>query len=228
MEELQKLLEGAAKYNRSGSVPVRPLMEQLARDGQRPGALFITCADSRIDPVAITQSQPGDLFILRNIGNLVPAKEAPDHSVMATVEYAIGVLKVKTIIVCGHSDCGAMKVVHQKADLSGLPTAKSWLENSNQSVKEFEAGDDDICKGKDMPEHDCLSQVNVITQFENLLTYPLVKENVESGNLRLVGMWLDLANTNVEIYDDSEHSFVPVDKMEIEEYIASDETKVSV
>ncbi len=218
MEELGDLLNGAASFNREESKPVKPLLERLAREGQSPDALFVTCADSRIDPSLIMQSQPGDLFILRNIGNLVPKVNSQDSSVMATVEYAIGALGVKTIVICGHSDCGAMKAVMSGKDLSTMPHAQAWLAHAQESVTEYENGHEHVRFEADLVEHDCLSQVNVVTQFENLLTYPIVRQGIENETLRLVGMWFDIANAKVEVYDAQRKTFVPVDKQEVQEH----------
>lgn len=218
MDDLQNLLNGAAEFNRQESKPVKPLLARLAREGQSPDALFITCADSRIDPSLIMQSQPGDLFILRNIGNLVPTTESADASVMATVEYAIGALGVKTIVICGHSDCGAMKAVISNKDLTAMPHAKQWLANADKSVAEYKNGHDQVIVSEELPEHDCLSQVNVVTQFENLLTYPVVRQGIEHGTLRLVGMWFDIADATVEVYDAQKKTFVPIDSKEVKDH----------
>ena len=215
---LDPLLEGAAQFNESESDPVRPLLERLAREGQTPDALFITCADSRIDPALIMQSQPGDLFILRNVGNLVPNASSSDTSVMATVEYATGALDVRTIVICGHSDCGAMKAVLSGKDLSAMPHAKVWLTHTDPSLRGYKYGQDAVHFAPDLPEADKLSQVNVVTQFENLLTYPSVREGVEAGTLRLVGMWFDIGNASVSVYDAATKRFSPVNRAEVQEH----------
>lgn len=227
MDDLQNLLNGAAEFNRHESKPVRPLLARLAREGQSPDALFITCADSRIDPNLIMQAQPGDLFILRNIGNLVPVTQSADASVMATVEYAIGALGVKTIVVCGHSDCGAMKAVITNKDLTTMPHAKQWLANAARSVEEYQNGHDQVVFHEDLPDHDCLSQVNVVTQFENLLTYPVVRDGIENGTLRLVGMWFDIADATVEVYDAQKKAFVSIDIEEVKDHKEHPRTAVA-
>ncbi|MBC8143605.1 MAG: carbonic anhydrase [Armatimonadetes bacterium] len=210
MEDLNNIIAGAAKFNAQASHEVKPLLERLAREGQAPDALFITCADSRIDPVNITQTKPGDLFILRNIGNLIPKANSEDSSVMATVEYSTGALGVKTIVICGHSDCGAMKVVLADKDLSTMPNAKNWLMHADPSTQGYKNGQDDVVFAPGLPEVDKLSQINVITQFENLLTYPSVREGIESGNLRLVGMWFDIGNAQLSMYNADTKRFTPI------------------
>ena len=216
MEDLTDLLNGVAQFNEVESQPVKPLLERLAREGQTPDALFITCADSRIDPVFITQSMPGDLFILRNIGNLVPLVASGDASVLATVEYSLGALGVRSIVVCGHSDCGAMKAVVSRKDLTTMPHAKEWLTHADASVREYENGHAQVRFADDLPEHDKLSQVNVVTQFENLFSYPIIRQGIENETLRLVGMWFDIANAQVNLYNAEEKMFVPASHAEIE------------
>jgi carbonic anhydrase len=227
MDDLHHLLNGAAEFNRAESKPVKPLLERLGREGQSPDALFITCADSRIDPSLIMQSQPGDLFILRNIGNLVPEAQSGDFSVMASVEYALEALGVQTIVICGHSDCGAMKVAHSGADLSAMPHAKEWLDNAQPSLRAFDSGETHVSVDDDLPAHDCLSQINVVTQFENLLTYPAVRKAVENEKLRLVGMWFDIANAEVLVYDNRQHKFVAVDRAMVAEHKANPRTAMA-
>ncbi len=210
MENINNIIKGAAKFNEQASQRVKPLLSRLARDGQTPEALFITCADSRIDPVFITQTEPGDLFILRNIGNLVPSMDSDDSSVMAAVEYSTGALGVKTIVICGHSDCGAMKVVLAHKDLSTMPNAQDWLMHAEPSTRGYESGQTDVVFAPDLPEADKLSQINVVTQFENLLTYPAVRDGIEAGNLRLVGMWFDIGNATLNMYDAETKRFEPI------------------
>ncbi len=220
MDDLKDFLQGAAKFNDTESLPIKPLLERLAREGQTPDALFMTCADSRVDPLLIMQAKPGDLFILRNIGNLVPKVNGKDTSVMATVEYSVGALGVKTIAICGHSDCGAMKAVLSHKDLSSMPHAQEWLSAASRSVENYENGGyDQVVFEEELPEHDKLSKINVVTQFENLLTYPIVREGIEQDTLRLVGMWFDIGNATVEVYDPASKTFCPVDQDEVSEHL---------
>jgi len=218
MEDSSNIIKGAAQFNERASRLVRPLLKRLADDGQTPDALFITCADSRIDPVNITQTLPGDLFILRNIGNLVPSIESEDSSVMAAVEYSTGALGVKTIVICGHSDCGAMKAVLAGKDLSTMPNARDWLTHAEPSTYGYKNGQDDVHFASDLPEVDKLSQINVVTQFENLLSYPSVRQGIEAGNLNLVGMWFDIGNATLNIYDTEQKQFVPITSENADEH----------
>src|SRR6184192_157353 len=103
---------------------------QSVSEPQRPHALFVTCADSRIDPELLTQSGPGDLFVTRNIGNLVPAYGEMLGGVSAVIEYAVAGLEVENIVICGHADCGAMKALVRPESISKMPTVKAWLRNA--------------------------------------------------------------------------------------------------
>lgn len=116
---MQKLIEGIHQFQRESFLPLQGLFEQLAR-GQQPETLFITCSDSRIDPNLLTQSKPGDLFILRNAGNIIPPHGAGNGGEAATIEFAAGALAVRDIIVCGHSHCGAMKGLLQPEQVASL------------------------------------------------------------------------------------------------------------
>ncbi|GAA3864328.1 SulP family inorganic anion transporter [Saccharothrix violaceirubra] len=187
------LIRGMHEFERTTAPLVRPFLTELAERGQRPKQLFITCADSRVVPNLITTSGPGDLFCVRNIGNLVPVDG--DDSVAAAVEYAVEVLAVDTIAVCGHSDCGAMKAL-----VDGSVTAKSklwsWLRAAESSLIRFH-----LPHGSDLPPVERLAVANVAQQLDNLLSYPCVREAVDANALRLVGMYFDIAAARVYLVD---------------------------
>lgn len=168
--------KGAKKFQSDIFQEYQPLFEQLA-NGQSPKTLFVTCSDSRIDPNLITQTNPGELFVLRNAGNIVPSYQTKDLASAAVIEYAVQALGVEEIIVCGHSDCGAMKGLRNLEAISdSLPVVKSFLEQN------FEHGFTD-----ETMELDELIVKNVKYQLESLLTFPFVKEKVDAGNLKLHG-----------------------------------------
>lgn len=159
---------------------------------QAPLAMFITCADSRIVPSIIASSAPGELFVVRNIANLVPiAHSAVDPSVPAAIDYAVEVLGVQDIIVCGHSNCGGIRAL-----LDGAPEGhlRRWLEHARpaldrwKSVRHRTNHDGDA----ERPDYDHLSQVSTLVQIENLLTYPGIKSRVDGGTLRLHPWWFDI------------------------------------
>src|SRR5262245_17324077 len=167
---MHKLIQGIHQFQANVFRPQRELFERLA-DGQRPEVLFITCSDSRINPNLITQTDPGDLFILRNAGNLVPPYGATNGGEAATIEFAVVGLGVRDLILCGHSDCGAMKGLHHPETLQGMPTMAAWLAHAEATrwiTRQRYAG---------FPDEDLLNvtvQENVLVQLENLRTHPAV------------------------------------------------------
>jgi carbonic anhydrase len=203
------LLDGVREYHGSTANLVRPIMAELAME-QKPQHLFITCVDSRVVPNIITASGPGDLFINRNVGAFVPRHESrtPDDSVAATVEYATNVLDIKTITVCGHTNCGAMAaLLAGGTEVEHLAGLSRWLRHGNHSLARFLATDPD---GWDEPPLTRLCKINVMQQLDNLLTYPWLRERVESGDIELVGLLLDLSSATVEILDRSAGTFARV------------------
>jgi carbonic anhydrase len=151
-------------------------------NNKKPNTLFICCCDHRIFPYKITEKEEGELFILRNIGNLIPPHGAKDSSVGAALEYAVGTLGVSEIIICGHSDCGGMK-----ATLAGVGDSnlKEWLEYAVPAEGVLSA--------------DELSQANVLHQINNVMTYPVVRKQVAEGKLKIYGWWVDLESGEVKI-----------------------------
>ncbi|MFF4990225.1 SulP family inorganic anion transporter [Streptosporangium saharense] len=197
------LLAGAREFHRRTAPLVRPFLHAMARR-QDPSHLFITCADSRVVPNLITASGPGDLFTVRNIGNLVPRwGSAPrDDSVMAAIEYATGALGVRTITVCGHSGCGAMAALLAGGDrAAGLPSLGRWLRHGDHSLARFDAdsGLEGLEEGEGTGPLDRLCRTNVIQQLENLRTIPRVDELVRQGRLELVGLYFDISAARVHV-----------------------------
>ncbi|WP_223199056.1 carbonic anhydrase [Solihabitans fulvus] len=205
------LLGGVYEFEQRCAPLVRPVLAELAARGQRPRQLFITCADSRVVPNLITATGPGDLFCVRTVGNLVPRHVAAfaegDHSVGAAVEYAVEVLGVTTIAVCGHSDCGAVRAL-----LTGSAPPRShlraWLRHAEPSLIRFH--EPASPSTEELPVAERLCVTNVAQQVENLLTYPSVREAVQAGRLNLVGMYFDLAATRVYLVDPDRYGLDPV------------------
>ncbi|GAB6902913.1 bifunctional SulP family inorganic anion transporter/carbonic anhydrase [Kineosporia succinea] len=186
-----RVLDGVGTFHDRLAPKMRGVLSAL-REKQAPCTLFITCADSRVVPNLITDSGPGDLFTVRNVGNLVPVRPSdPGDSTLAAVEYAVGVLGVTTIAVCGHSGCGAMRaLLEPNQDARGaLP---GWLSNAEDSLHRFRAqgGPDDA---------DRLAEVNVVTQLAHLMEHPLVRARVDEGALELVGMVFDIGDARVRV-----------------------------
>jgi len=166
------------------------LYNRLASDGQSPKALMISCADSRIVPEHIMQAQPGDLFVCRNAGNIVPPHATQNGGVTSTVEYAVMVLGVRDIIVCGHSDCGAMKALSTEADLTAMPNVAAWLRHRHAAQQ--------VCKASypaDLSDAEKLRNMaleNVVAQLAHLRTHPSVASGIARGEIALHGWYVDI------------------------------------
>src|SRR3954452_4103651 len=173
---MKRLLEGYARF-RADVFPKRAGLFQNLANHQKPSTLFITCADSRIVPDMILQSDPGDLFICRNAGNIVPSYGEVNGGVSATIEYAVLALGIENIIVCGHSDCGAMKAVLSRKKHDNMPTVDSWLKHSVPALGMLEHHDSHELNPT-IQDHDPearlrgLTRANVIAQLHNLQTHP--------------------------------------------------------
>src|SRR6201996_6300725 len=175
---------------------------------QTPHALIVTCADSRIDPEMITQSRPGDIFVTRNVGNLVPAYGEMMGGVSAVIEYAVSALKVRHVVICGHSDCGAMKGLLHPEALETLPTVKSWLKNAHaalsvaNSLTETEENKEERLRR--------LTEENVLLQMQHLRTHPSVAGAMAREELTISGWVYDIGKGEVRISEDGGRLFVPL------------------
>jgi carbonic anhydrase len=206
-----KVIEGYRHFREEVYPEHRKLFEQL-RNQQNPQVLFITCADSRIDPSLITHTDPGDLFICRNIGNIVPAYGEMLGGVSAVVEYAVSALKVTDIIVCGHSDCGAMKALRDPASpsLSAMPTVKSWLRNADAALGVVRAKYPNS-SGDHMTR--ALIEENVLLQLQHLRTHPAVAAGLASRTVRLHGWIYNIGNGRVLAFDSVKAEFAPLEEV---------------
>jgi carbonic anhydrase len=175
---------------------------------QSPHALFITCADSRIDPELITQSGPGDLFVTRNVGNLVPAYGEMMGGVSAVIEYAVSVLKVQHVVVCGHSDCGAMKGLLNPESLEKVPTVKSWLKNAHAALSVANSLAEPNERPADLIRR--LTEENVLLQLQHLRTHPSVAGAMAREELTISGWVYDIGKGEVRISEDGGRVFRPV------------------
>jgi carbonic anhydrase len=182
------LEQGVRRFKRVGFRKHRSLFRKLANN-QSPRVLFITCADSRVVPSLITQTRPGELFVERNPGNIVPIYSRNATGVAASVEYAAEALKVEHVVVCGHSDCGAVKGILHPETLAAVPAVRRWLTYGNRSRQLL------MRRGGGLPEHrqlELLTQLNVVIQIENLKTHPSVARRLRRGNLELHGWVYDI------------------------------------
>lgn len=194
---MEKLLEGFKKFRNEVFEKKRSLFHRLSLQ-QQPRALFITCSDSRIDPCLLTQTGPGELFILRNAGNLVPSYGTTVGSTTATIEYAVGVLDIRNIIVCGHTDCGVMKALLAPDQIGDLPAVKAWLtqaEATRRVVKENYAH----LSGEALLV--ATIQENVRIQLEHLQTHPTVAAKLRRAALHLHGWVYSISTGDVWAYD---------------------------
>ena len=191
----------------------KDLFEKLSK-GQSPEALFITCSDSRIETAMMTQTDPGELFICRNAGNIVPPHTTATGGMTASIEFAVSALQVPHIVVCGHTECGAMKGAMNPEGLDALPHVKVWLGYAKAAVDIV----DQLCKDSSPEErmHTLLKQ-NVMLQLQHLKTHPSVAARLAKGDLVLHGWVYDIATGGVEAYDEETNAFVPVDVRYAEE-----------
>lgn len=205
---MQKLVDGVHHFQKGVFGSQREFFEKLV-SGQRPMALFITCSDSRISPNLITQTEPGDLFIMRNAGNIVPSHGAAGNGgEAATIEFAISVLGIPDIIVCGHTHCGAMKaLLAPPARLEDMPATRNWLGNAEATRR--------IMKDKythldgDRMLTACVEE-NVLVQLENLRTHPVVAAGMARKQLNLHGWVYKLETGEVFAYDPDDGQFRPL------------------
>ncbi|HUN80746.1 MAG TPA: carbonic anhydrase [Phycisphaerae bacterium] len=201
---MEKILRGVRKFHDEIFPAHRQLFEKIAKE-QRPRALFITCSDSRVHPNLITQTEPGDLFILRNPGNIIPAYHAGNDSEAATIEYAVGVLDVEDIIVCGHSNCGAMSALLNNGKANGLPAVSRWLHHAESTRRII-----DVTTVDRPPEEriEGLIRQNVLVQLDHLRTHPSVASRLAQGGLRLHGWVYDIGSGDVSVHDQDRRKFV--------------------
>lgn len=216
---MRKLLKGIIEFRRSVRPGFRETFARLAL-GQSPDTLFIACSDSRVAPNVFASTDPGDLFVVRNVGNMVPACSADglsagDESQAAAIEFALRNLSVKDIVVCGHSECGAMQALVAGIDHLELPHLKLWLENGRPALEQMQKGE---TLNPQLSPHNRLSQLNVLKQMQNLLSYPIVQERVQNGTIQLHGWWFDIANAEVLVYDKTRHHFVIIDEQYTERF----------
>ncbi len=209
---MEKLIAGYKKF-RSEVFPEKKDVFQYLAQQQHPHALFLTCSDSRIVPDLVLQTGPGDLFICRDVGNIVPPYDELPGGVSATIEYAVSVLKVRHLIICGHSDCGAMKGILNYRALDNLPMAATWLRYSRSALEEVER-----TLGPDVPHEKrlhALIRANVVRQLEHVRTHPSVASARASGQLLLHGWTYDIPQGTVEAYEAQSREFVPLEQMPI-------------
>jgi len=204
-----ELIKSYKEFRKNHHSEYSSLFKQLVAEGQSPKTLFISCSDSRVVPNLITNSKPGDLFITRNIGNFIPPFDSEEAaSTAAAIEYAVSILNVTSIIICGHSDCGACKSLYTDIpDDIEMKHIKKWLkfgENAKkQAIEKVGLNDKKLLYTE-------TEKLNIIDQMENLLTYPAVKQKVENGTLYIDGWYYHLDSADLEYFDPIEEVFLPI------------------
>lgn len=210
---MRKLLEGIVDF-RERLLPEYAEKFKALAHRQTPDALWISCSDSRVVPELVASTDPGDLFVIRNVGNLIPPADVAgestgDLSEASAIEFAVLVLKVTDIIVCGHSECGAMKAALAGAGAGNPPNLAKWLHHANSSVfRLHHQGPLD----RELSPHNQLSQLNVLVQLEHLVSYRIVRERLEQKTLRIFGWWFDVAAGEMYAYRKSTRRFEPIDR----------------
>jgi carbonic anhydrase len=203
---MKKLIQGVHSFQTQYLSTHREMFELLSH-GQHPRILFVTCSDSRIDPNLITQTEPGEMFIIRNAGNIIPPYGATNGGEGATVEYAVRALGIKDIIVCGHSHCGAMKGLLQLGKLAEeMPIVYEWLKHAEATRQTILENYQNL-EGEDLL-HATIEE-NVLTQLENLRTYPVIRAKLHNNQINLHAWMYHIETGEILEYDAVRDQYVP-------------------
>ena len=217
---MRKLIKGIVQFRKTVRPEYKKTFAKLAL-GQTPDTLFIACSDSRVVPNLFASADPGDLFVIRNLGNLIPSYHRETESFgsaeAAAIEFSLSTLKVTEIIVCGHSECGAMHAVEHGVDLSHSHGLRGWLQHAAKRSSDKSAR---LAPTPQLSAVNRLSQLNVLEQMDHLLTYPEIKAKAEAGTLRIHGWWFDIAEAEVHSYDPDEKQFHVIDEAGAEAVLA--------
>lgn len=209
---MKKLIHGIVDFRKNLTPEYRALFASLAL-GQKPDALFIACSDSRVVPNLFASTNPGDVFVLRNIGNLIPPSpsQEQDGSAQAAVEFSVFALNISHIVICGHSECGAIEAMVNGVDEKCCPHLASWLKYGKESVKRVDEG---AVLDSRLSRFNQISQMNVLQQIEHIKSYPFVRERIEQKKLHMHGWWFDIAHADVYCYEEDVNQFVLIDENE--------------
>lgn len=208
---MDRLVEGIQKYKKGYFSQHQEFFEELVK-GQSPRALFITCSDSRIDPGVLTQTEPGEIFVQRTAGNIVPPYGSVRGGEAATIEYAVKALKVKHIIICGHSHCGAMGGLLHPENVQAMPAVKSYLEFAEATAQILNENYPDVTD--ESKRLNLAVEENVLVQLENLRTHPSVGAAVGRGELGLHGWVYRFETGDVRAFNPKTGQFLPVEQVE--------------
>jgi carbonic anhydrase len=206
IDHIETLIEGHRRFHRD-AFPHKKAQFHLLAESQSPAYLFITCSDSRIVPDLILQTGPGDLFISRNAGNVIPVTGADVDGTTATIEYAVEVLHVKHAIVCGHSDCGALKAALNRKGLEKLPKASRWLQHVEGAFSHRQPLNP---ADGDHAELASIIRGNVVAQYINLKAQPSVARALAASKIEAHGWYYDILTGQIEQYDEQQRKFLPL------------------
>lgn len=211
---MKKLVKGILEFRKNLRPSYQKTFAHLALE-QKPDTLFIACSDSRVVPNLFASTDPGDLFVVRNVGNLVPpcagmhGMSTADESEAAAIEFAVQSLHVKDIVICGHSECGAMQALTSGRKKVTLPNLKAWLRHGENAMRALDSNQD---FAKELPIHNRLSQLNVLQQVQNLKSYPMVQERIAAKQLRVHAWWFELKTASVHCFDANSGKFIEMDE----------------
>ncbi len=207
---MQHLLDGYARF-RAEVFPKRASLFQDLAEHQKPSTLFITCADSRVVPDMILQTNPGDLFICRNAGNIIPPYGETHGGVSATIEYAVRSVGVSNIILCGHSNCGAMKAVLSGKKHDTMPTVDSWLHHSHSAFQLLESETPQHQRWTEKERLRALTRANVVSQLHHLRTHPSVAAGLTRGSLSIYGWVYEIHSGEIQNFNSQLGRFLSLD-----------------
>ena len=202
---MKDIIDGFLRFRHEAFPPRSELYKELATS-QHPRTLFISCSDSRLVPELVTQQEPGGMFVIRNAGNIVPSYGPQPGGVSATIEYAVAALGVTDIVICGHSDCGAMTAIASCKCLDHMPAVASWLRYADSAKVVNEAREHRSTRDK----VESMVRENVVAQLANLKTHPSVRLALEQGRLALHGWVYDIESGSIDVLDDATNRFVPL------------------
>ena len=210
---MKKLIRGILEFRKTRRPGYAETFARLAL-GQSPDSLFIACSDSRVVPNLFASTEPGDLFVLRNVGNIVApcgqnGVSEGDIAEAAALEFAVMGLKVSDLIVCGHSECGAMRALLDASTGIPAPHFRDWLRHADPALTRVRSG---FLGGQGLAPHNQLSQANVLQQLEHLRSYAVVRDAEQARRVRLHAWWFDIANADVLAWDAEAGRFVPIDE----------------
>ncbi len=206
---MKGMIRGLSDFYTNYFCTHQEMFERLSQS-QTPEVLFITCSDSRIDPNLLTQTQPGELFIIRNVGNIIPTYGTINSGEGAAIEYAVHTLGVKDIIICGHSHCGAMKGLLQLGNLADeMPLVYEWLKHHAEPTRLLVQENYKEYSGEELLK--VTIEENILTQIQNLETYPVIRSKLHSGQLYLHAWVYEIETGKVFAYNASNSQFVPIE-----------------